>query len=238
MSNLTVIANNAHEMAAAQSQIAEWAETKARDARAHETEMTEALEKARKNGWGTTALVNAARLAKKHREFYHKIAAAVRLGYVVVPTFPLDVFAIRTKRTSPLPKLTTHRWGLHGQSSESLPSGEGRYVSATPNVVQEYSVVKNSKGEDVKREEFWADSFRDVVLPFEAVKPRVMDDVSRAMAANLFDEVGITAKATRADPMVIGQVIFRKGSVDHRVSFLISWWLDSSDLQIPGRRLS
>lgn len=235
MSNeLVVIAHNVHEMAQAQANVANWAEDKARDARESELEILEGLRVAKEHKWATSALSKAATLARKQREFYHKIAAASRLGYAIVPNFPIDVFAIRTKRLSPVAE-DTPNWSTHRQSSESPPAGEGVTVSAIPSVDTEVRDDTNYKGEAIKRRFSWATAFRDVQFPLAAVKPMVLDDAGRAMAAGIFDEIGISPQGIirspkRHDPMVIGQVIYRpKNKV---VSFLISWWMTNSDLEI------
>ena len=102
MSNdLVVIAHNANEMQAAQVELATWADAKMRETQTLEREAEDGLDAAVRNGWRTKPLEHSLGLLKKQREFYHKIAAAVRLGYVIVPNFPADVFAIRTTRRAP-----------------------------------------------------------------------------------------------------------------------------------------
>jgi len=236
MNDLVVIAHNANEMQQAQAEIQSWADGKAAAALAERDEIEAGLEVARRSKWATGALTTASRLAQKQHEFYRKIAAASRLGYVIVPNFPVDVFAIRTNKGVPVRGQNKGAWSTHEQESEGPPIGEGAYVSSLPEViVNEYNDGTNKDGSPIKRRYSWASAFKDVAFPISAVKPQVLDDTSRAMAHGVFDELGLAPEGAmrkrRFDPMVIGRVIYKPQR--RVVSFLVAWWLSSRDIEIP-----
>src|SRR5205085_12167612 len=68
-------------------------------------------------GWKTE-------IAKKKRraEFYRKIKMALEAGYYIVPPFPIDLFAIRTKAATPK-AMYGRSWDNHDQPAQVLPAG-------------------------------------------------------------------------------------------------------------------
>lgn len=234
MSNLVVIAHNAHEMAEAQSNIAAWADGKAAEALAARKEIEESLEVASKSKWSTRGFKSGIKIAQRQHEFYRKIAAASRLGYVIVPNLPVDVFAIRTRKGTPERNQQENAWSTHEQASESPPIGEGRYVSSLPQVCTgSYEDIARD-GKPITKTFSWAAAFQDVAFPITAVKPQVIDDTSRAMAHEIFDEIGLAPEGAMRkrhyDPMVLGRVIYKPRR--RIVSFLVAWWLSNRDIEI------
>lgn len=235
---MVVIAHNAAEMAHAQKEMVSWAEGKMRETLAIRSEVTESLATAQKNGWGTRGLKIAVKQAQQQHEFYHKMTAALRLGYVVVPNLPIDVFAIRTTSDNPRRTEEVSTWAgsrAHLQESNSPALGEGKYVSDVPSVVEDAQKRTNSSGHEITEFHSWAHAFREVVFPIKTAKAQVLDDTGRAMAEKLFDEIGIAPQGVsrakrRVDPMVVGQIIYRPKN--HRVSFLVAWWMSNLDLEI------
>lgn len=234
MSNeIVVIAHNAQEMAKAQSELAVWADMKAAESLVSQREIELGLSTARANKWATAPLQRAVKIARQQHEFYRKIAAASRLGYVIVPNLDVDVFAIRT--TKPLPSgRSNYTWATHEQSSNAPAIGEGRYESSLPAVEQDDEEYTNEAGKVMTRGVSWATTFKDVAFPITAVKPQILDDTARAMAHKVFDELGLAPAGARKkrhyDPMVVGRVIYRPRK--KVVSFLITWWLTNTDLEI------
>lgn len=90
----------------------------------------------------------------------------------------------------------------------------------------------DNTGTAILKEEFYAAEYAPVDFPFKAIKPQILDDVGKAMALKIFDEIGILPqRRVKADPMVIGQIVIKKGTYDERrLSFLITWWLQESHL--------
>jgi hypothetical protein len=48
----------------------------------------------------------------------------------------------------------------------------------------------------------------------------------------VFDRIGVTPHRTvrKRDPMVIGEIVYKNGATERVMSFLITWWIDTSDL--------
>lgn len=230
---LTVIARNSEEMLAAQGQLTSWAANQVSEA-AKELELfQENFDIAKRNKWRTVGLQAALNVARKKYQFYEKMKVAVESGYVIVPNFPIDVFAIRTTRELPKEGATSNRWDSHIQRSELPALGEGEYVSDRPTQSEESWTEKDKEGHDITKWRFTASEFRDVDFPIRAVKPQIMDEVGKAMALRVFDEIGILpARKAKSDPMVVGQIVFRKGGNERRLSFLITWWLSESHLLV------
>lgn len=234
---LVVIAHNSHEMAAAQVQLGTWAEKKVAETSDARAEIEESLRLAVEHKWGVTGLRRAVGIAKKQHEFYRKIAAAVRLGYVIVPNFPVDLFAIRTTKGTPKRGQQDGGWfsdRAHEQESNAPPIGHGSYVDAIPETEVRSYPAKSADGQAITKHFNFATAFRDVAFPITAVKPQILDDTGRAMAAKVFDEIGIgpegVIRSRIKDPMVIGRIIYRPKK--RVVSFLIAWWLTNKDLEV------
>lgn len=232
MSELCVVANNAGEMVKAQSDLVKWAESKIRvaerDAREQET-ILEKLKSARLNPGPAARHV---RLSKRRVMYYEKIAAALRAGFVIVPDIDADVVAVRTDRQRPVAGFSSSRHSYakpnkfyHPQPAENLPIGKGRYVNRFP--VTTLGVNRNEKGEAIE----WTsrpNRHDDVAtLPVEFMKPSVIDRTSQAMMANIFDEICTVGGRRQVDPMVLGKIIHWSDKYK-RISFLISWFVDTS----------
>lgn len=65
-------------------------------------------------------------------------------------------------------------------------------------------------------------------------KPQIMEATGQAMAAKIFDELGILPDPKpKKDPMIIGTIIDPRGVYGRerrRVSFIIAWHLNVRDL--------
>lgn len=232
---LTVIARNSVEMAAAQDQLKGWAANKLLEILGEKAQAEENLEIARKHKWKISGLQTSLRTIVRRFEFYQKMKAAVDEGYVIIPNFPIDVFAIRTEHAEPQNEcISTWRSSRRVQGSEFPPFGDGEYVSENATTDQRMVDKTNRQGEAVKEWEYYAGEFQSVTFPIKAVKPQVLDDVGRAMALKIFDEIGILpARRLKVDPMVVGQIAIKKGTYDERrLSFLITWWLSEEHLLV------
>jgi hypothetical protein len=159
--------------------------------------------------------------------------AALEAGYVIVPNFPIDIFAIRTKRETPIGQEKDYSWAIHDQKSERPALGEGEYFDSKPSVVHEEYTV-NKDGKELTKHRYYPEAFLPVDFPVKLVHPQVLDATGRAMALKAFDELGILpSRRAKGDPMIIGQIIHKKtGGKETRVSFLVAWWLTEDDLRV------
>lgn len=234
--DLVVVARNASEMQLAQTQLVEWADSKLADENEAFTLAKENYEIAKKNKWRTVGLRTALRKAEERVSYYTKIKAALEAGYVIVPNFNIDIFAIRTTKTRP--KQESRLYNASPDRFENQTNrpalGKGEYVDPWPAVSHESWKEKNAEGKLVHREATTVEGWQEGIdFPFKLARPQVLDDTAKAMALKIFDRIGVTPHRTvrKRDPMVIGEIVFKQGTYQERVmSFLITWWVDTSDL--------
>lgn len=245
---LVVFAQNRAEMMEAQTQSVGWAFNKLNEIREEMAEAETNLAIAKTRKWKITGWQNVVRRTKKRVEYYEKIHAALSAGYVIVPNFPIDVFAIRTKRTSPV-RHYSERWSEdRSQKSEVLALGEGEHFDSVPHQVQHEIENKYLSGYDTTAAGtttyYWADEMGNVDFPIKTVKPAILEETDKALLLKIFDEVGCnpgrpgwnpgTGLNRKADPMVIGRIIYKTSGWQENksVSFLITWWLDFKDITV------
>lgn len=223
-----LVALSPSDMPAAQLDLARWCRGKiallGAELRDHRLNCRQAkAAKWKSSGW--QAQINR---TKRRMIYYAKIKAAVDAGYLVVPNFDIDVFAVRTTRAMPpyVNDQTTAQPDLAAH-------GRGRYVD---DVVFSYEAKESKTGSDGKpftvKHDIPNGYDYEPDIPLRGVKPIILDATQRAMALRIFDQVGVV-KARRQDPIIIGQII----DPDHNgrywkkaISFFVAWWLDPATL--------
>lgn len=230
--HLTVIARDATEMATAQAGLLAWVDGKIKEETDDLTDFRANLETAKAHKWKSSGFVRGVTKCEKRLSYYSKVKAALEAGYVIVPSFPCDIIAVRTDRERPLRMETRYRT-RHQQKSQDLPIGEGEYRPPIPLAkVSEYTITEG--GKQVVKENHWADRWDDFDFPTKAIKPQILDDSTRAMSMRIFDEIGFVHPnvGRHQDPMIIGQVVYRDGYNERRVSFMVAWWLSTADIEL------
>lgn len=234
--DITVLALTPEQMRPAQDALIRWVGDKIRAINAEIDEQGRALEEAartpftnQRNQW-TRELNKSKRLLT----FYEKVQEALEAGYIIVPDFPIDVFAIRTKASTPSGSKTfSDRYDRGGhmfeQSAQALPSGAGQTVSPDPLVRYHDIETVDASGRPIKSRNYWADEFREVSLPARLVRPEILDATNKALTRKLFDELGLVGQPKR-DPIIIGRIIDPREPRHRRVSFFVAWWLDTRSL--------
>lgn len=235
-----VSATTLEEMNVAQKKLQSWAERKVEKSKAEIDAAIENLNIAKQRKWGTKQFDSIVLKARKNKEFYEKVAAALKAGYTIIPDMPMDVFAIRTTAKNPRKNRRTSRgvmattpW-LPAQETNNPPLGEGRFVSpqAGVDVVQSEELAKD--GKMVTTVEAWADEFKENIdFPFKLARPMVLEATAKALSEKFFDELGAAPsknRGRRGDPMVIGHIFVKHGWTTKGISFLVSWFIDSKDL--------
>lgn len=229
-----VIASSPIEMANAQGHLVDWFAKKVEACRAELAEAEENLAKAQASKWRTKGWIRRVLLSKQAVAYYEKAKAAVEEGYFLVPDFPVEVIAIRTTARGPQRYSAESTWphpAIKDQNTNSPDLGEGKYVA--PEALVRSSTYDKSRqdGKIEKRHVTEAVDFQPPDFPYKIVKPRILDDTSRAMALKIFDEICVVSKPKRApDPIVVGRITRRIGAQEKKLSFLISWWIDEGDL--------
>lgn len=230
---MVVSAQTPEEMAAGNAVLIEWCDTKIKSMMSEASEMKEAYELAVKNKWRTVILKKHWQLAVKRVEFYEKMREALKAGFIIVPNFPVTVFAIRTAKDKPLKLVKTSQWNNadHTQKTETLPPGEGEYKNPNPEV---YQRDLTQPGDTKKQIQTWAESWRDLDFPINMAKPYIMETTSRVLALKLFDDLGVLPSPYRkADPIIVGRLrdprLTGYGSTKY-LSFFVAWNIDTRTL--------
>lgn len=233
--DFTVIATTPAAMIEAQKSLISWADRKIEAIKLESKEAVEQLAISVERKWKTDAWRRQVAKYERRVEFYEKIKAALNAGYYIVPPFPIDIFAIRTKRESPKEKDSEYQ-NNHDQEAQILPPGEGRYVSPVP-VTESYADTKTLSDGKVKEiTRYYASEFSDVEFPFKLAKAEIRDATNAAMALGIFDRMGVLPRTRSPDPLVCGQIIvpnqpsYYSGDSLKAVTFFVAWWLDTKTL--------
>ena len=222
-----LVAFSPGELKACQMKLFGWCKKKISNLHVEYKDLKQNYDIAKKSKWRTSGFSTAMSRAKRRMEFYKKIEAAVAENYILIPPFPVDTFAIRVQRESPVGKVLENNWAsAHDQHSDSPPVGKGRYVSPTPLLSSD--THSDEKGKEIK--EYWASDFMDVAFPVALAKSTILTATQKAMALKIFDEIGLVGENKRKDPIVVGSVLLREGYSTKRVNFFISWWLNPNML--------
>lgn len=228
--DVLVIAEQPGQMQAAQEALIAWATAKVARVKQELDDAEECLAQATASGLKLHGVRKMVATARKGLVYYEKVKSALEEGYCIVPDFPVEIVAIRTNRLEPI-GTAKQNWGVPGieQKAQVLSEGEGAYVSPIPTAYHSHTIdTTNYEGKKDGTMKVWkASEFCDVDLPVKFMKPRVVEATNRAMMCAVFDEIGILPASPKKDPLVVGRIIDPKG---RRLSFLISWFVDSRDL--------
>ncbi len=231
-SDLVVVARNPEEMVQAQNQLVSWAIQKVQAEESQVTEFEAQLALAVEMHHRRSGYQKQLNLARGRVTFYTKIRQALEAGYCIVPNFPIEVIAVRTKRSRPKHMEAKGRWaGLPAVAPDQLPAGEGTYVSPeTKNGHRSYQIEKDGKTET--KHITYPTDFRDVSFPARLARVEVLSNLSRAQKLRLFDDIGMLPAHRRSkDPMLIGRIHQRITPYQRNtLSFMIAWWIDTKML--------
>lgn len=236
--DVTVIATNREQMAAAQAVLVARAEARLVVINAEMDELQENLEKAIKYKLRQTGIIGRLNKLKKRLDFYTKLRAAFEAGFVLIPDMDVEVFAVRTTRREPTKQYRKEKstysqptpW-LNNVETNRPPLGAGENVSVRPQVREGTHTERNEKQELVYVTERFTDGFLDEIdFPFALAKPQIVDLTTRAMALKVFDDFGVLPASRRGDPMVIGRIILKEGWRTKRMNFLVCWFVDTREI--------
>lgn len=232
--DFTVIAHSPKEMEAAQRSLILWA---ARKIQMVKNELADAQEQFRlhkEKKWSVDGWRSQILKQERRAEFYRKIKMALEAGYYIVPPFPMDIFAIRTKRSYPERRDSTYP-DNHDQLPQVLPAGEGRYVDPKPSRRSYEENQKQRDGTTKAVTHYYAREFQDVDFPFKLAKAEIREATDQAMRLGVFDQMGVLPRVRAPDPIVCGQILYPNTRLwhnnDHKaVTFFVTWWLDTRTL--------
>lgn len=227
--NVAVTALIPADMQTCQSALIVWVEHKIATIEAEAAELQGAYEHAKAKKWKSDVFKRHSALAGKRVEFYRKMKLALKNGFVIVPNFPIQMFLIRTDREAPLRMVTDTTWLADlKQKAQLLPAGEAGYENPFP-LIRKYRVAKPEPNRpDATTVRHEAVEWDEIDFPVSMAKPQIMEAVTRAMALNVFDQIGILPNSRKEDPLIIGQLIDPREKWGNKVvSFMIAWHLDT-----------
>lgn len=177
-----------------------------------------------KNGWRPKAWERRMNEAKRRVDFYKKIIAALESGFYIVPNFAMHAFAIRTKAKNPSGGESDYQWEEFRQNAQILARGDGHYVSPLPAKASDREERERKDGTKYEQNVYWPEEFKEVEFPIHLAKLETMKATEKAMALQVFDEIGEARDAAQGcgDPMILGRILNpRRGRA--AVTFFISW---------------
>lgn len=217
------------EMVESQQQLIEWCGRKISSESIQAEELRQSVDHAKQMKWKVGPLKTQYERAVKRVAYYEKIKGALEAGYYIVPNFPIEMFAVRTKKADPAKKFSTTWWGSKEQSAQELPQGEGEYQNPFPIVAREST--SDSLGKTHSNS--YAEEWDELEFPVSMAKPEIMQVSSNAMRKKIFDRIGVMPPVRRRrkndDPVIVGQIFHKEGPLRERlVSFMIAWHLNTN----------
>jgi hypothetical protein len=219
------------EMVPAQTELLAWCDRKIVAVQQELADLQANLELATEHGWKHRSVEASVNRTVKRVLYYEKLKAAVAAGYLIVPNFPVSVFAVRVERKKQREATSDYKWRRDYQTArpELLPAGEGRYVDEELFTVDMSFDERLPDGKTKHVSRYISGDYDEVDFPIVAVKPAILEATARAMALKIFDQLGLVQNQSGRDPIVVGQLIDPRGN-GRRVTFFIAWWLNPSEL--------
>jgi hypothetical protein len=237
-----LVALSPHDLPAASAEILQWCQGQIIVLSQELREARENLRETKRRMLGSPkAWQSVVKRTVMRMIYYAKIKAAVRAGYLVIPSFPAEIMAVRVGDAAPRRMVGSYPSQVNQVMADlTLPPGLGRYVDETkPHEDRSYTLPATPQypGEHVAR--YVTRSYDEHVdFPVHLVKPIVLEATERAMSLRIFDRIGVVHGKTasrrqiKADPIVVGQIMdgARTYPRDHVISFFIAWWFDPRTL--------
>lgn len=221
MDNIQLTALVPHDMEPAQKQLITWCDLKIASLKAEHKEFGDSISELATMKWATLPMKKQLAKVGKRILFFSKMKMAIQAGYVVVPNFPIQLFAIKTKFKNPLPQHSSSYWDSKTQKSQELPVGAGEYQNPFP-VVERERTKEGDKVESCSYATDWA----EMEFPLTMAKPEIIEATNKAMLLKCFDQIGIMPATRNEDPVIIGQLVNGKKII----SFMIAWHFDTKVL--------
>jgi hypothetical protein len=225
--NQAIVALTPADMAPAQTEVLAWCDRKIASVRAELADLEANLELATEHGWKHQSVAASLARTRKRIRYYEKIQAAVAAGYLIVPNFPINIFAVRVQRSKQPEQTDTYAYKT--AKAELLPAGEGRYVDEQLFTTDESYDRKLADGKTERVSLYRSGDYDEVDFPVVMVKPVILAATGRAMALKIFDEMGLVQNSGGRDPIVVGRLLDPRGN-NRCVTFFVAWWLDTASL--------
>jgi len=223
-----LVALSPHDVGPAQVNLSAWCRGKIAALGSELRDHRQNLRHAHASKWKTTPWQSLVSKTKRRMIYYAKIKSAVDAGYLVVPNFDIDVFAVKTTRRRP--PIVDDRTKAQPDLS---PAGRGEYVDDVVfSYVREDTITNRDNTTRKVKSDVPTDYDFEPDIPLRGVKPVILDATQRAMALRIFDQIGVV-KARKQDPIIVGQIIDPDQNGRYwkkTICFFIAWWLDPSTL--------
>ena len=245
---LLIVATNPDEMLQAQLNLIDWAANAKATAQKELTEYEALLAGAVQSKISQVPYKRLIAIAQGQIDYFNKMELLFRAGYFMVPEFPMNLIAIRTKRLSPKTREQVKRWNTdhHAVPSEHLPAGIGEYVSSSA-LCREWDVEEKRADNSTRKTRMIEQYGYDKISPPVAfMRPKLLNALDQALQAKVFDEIGILLPQRPAaphrgapirtiqpnpDPMLFGTITRKEtGNKIFRTQFLIAWWIDTKTI--------
>lgn len=233
--DFTVIATSPKDMEAGQRSLILWAARKIQGIKAEIAEAAQQLAIHKEKKWNTEGWRREIAKKESRAEFYRKVKMALEAGYYIVPPFPIDLFAIRTKKITPRSMDSTNS-DNHDQPAMILPAGQGRYVDPKPIRDSFADTEKTYDGKERAVTKYYATDFQAADFPFKLARAEIREATEKAMSLKLFDQLGVLPRVRKPDPIVCGQILvpnkpcYGHGYNRDAITFFVAWWLDTRTL--------
>ncbi len=231
-----VMARNPEELNIAQTAMIGWANSRIATTCEEIKDLETNYAHVKKNGWESKPWKMRLNREKRRLTYYLKVKAALKQGYCIIPNFPIDVFAVKTKRKNPSKATRSTTWssgpGMPDIESDQSAIGEGEYRS--PQTLNDTWTEKLEDKEGKERTHHFAQAseLAPPDFPFKMVKPQILEDASFAKTVKIFDELGVMPERrhrTGGDPVLIGRIMMSNQFGTRQMSFLISWWMNPEE---------
>jgi hypothetical protein len=217
-----IIALSPTDLVPAQQSLIGWCDQRITHWIAEQKEATDGHKHALANKWNAAPFKRLIQKANRKIGFYKKVRQAIEAGYLIVPNFPLNIFAIRTTAVEARADESSSRWSNFEQSCRVLSPGEGEYRNPLP--TKDTYADTNKEGKEVTM--YYPTELKDELeIPLHLVKPEIMRAVDKARCLKLFDQIGI-ATDMHADPIICGQILEGNSASSKRVTFFVAWYVD------------
>ncbi len=235
MPSVSLFSTDASQLGAMQEKMGVWVRMRIAELENDMIGLQAELDIALQNNWRPDSWRRQINQLDKRVKYYQKIEAVIKEGYVLVPSMPMDVFAVRTTKNYPPRKI--HGWGTHRQAeqvaAETAPGGTGKYVSSDTDFNHWRETRRDSAGKETTVDLYQANAFNEIEYPLDVAKPVVMERTAAAMALKVFDEIGVVRDGRpnnrRGDPFVLGRICDPRQN-RNGVCFFIGWCFDLRSL--------
>lgn len=215
----------------AQMAVRAWCDVRLNECEAELADIQENLDIAKKNKWRTVNLKRLHKTSSCRVDYYVKIARALQMGYVLVPNFPVDIFAVRVDPDYEPGYQEAVGWNPSVDAGK-LPEEKGVYVDTEMKRIGTRHKLEDRTHRDGTeyKQDITVRKFRGhapVTPPATLAKPMLLGALSKALQRKIFDEIGVLPERKGKDPILVGRILDPRDQYNTRhITFLLAWWLD------------